>query len=181
MRPRGDRTCEGRSRRAWLATVTAGLGCSSPGRSWVPVRSGSTSRSWTTTPSGFELEVGWNPLVVTANLEATREPATYQGISVWGHTPVGEDVIQRLRMVGQALRSVRTSEPTVPELRDPASVPAWPTRPLRQWGTRGPFLGGGRSWRESRMTDPQRHMAPRVGTALHIRHRDMFTGRIQDG
>ena len=36
------------------------------------------------TPSGFEWEVGWNPIVVDEN---TWEPTTYQGISIWGHTP----------------------------------------------------------------------------------------------
>lgn len=76
------------------------------------------------TPSGFELEVGWNPLVVTEELESTWEPTTYQGISLWGHTRVGEDVIHKMSMVRQALRSTRRTEVTVPELRDPASVPA---------------------------------------------------------
>lgn len=33
------------------------------------------------TPSGFEWEVGWNPLVVD---EATWEPTTHRGISIWG-------------------------------------------------------------------------------------------------
>ena len=36
------------------------------------------------TPSGFEWEVGWNPIVVD---ETTWKPATHQGISIWGHTP----------------------------------------------------------------------------------------------
>ncbi|MCB0893784.1 MAG: VOC family protein [Nocardioides sp.] len=76
------------------------------------------------TPSGFELEVGWSPLVVTEELESTWEPTTYQGISLWGHTPVGEDIIHKMGMVRQALRSARYAEGTVPELRDPASVPA---------------------------------------------------------
>lgn len=34
-------------------------------------------------PSGFEWEVGWNPVVVD---EATWEPGTHQGISIWGGT-----------------------------------------------------------------------------------------------
>lgn len=76
------------------------------------------------TPSGFELEVGWSPLVVTEELESTWEPTTYQGISLWGHTPVGEDIIHKMGMVRQALRSARRAEAAVPELRDPASVPA---------------------------------------------------------
>ncbi len=34
------------------------------------------------TPSGFEWEVGWNPIVVD---EAAWQPTTHQGISIWGH------------------------------------------------------------------------------------------------
>ena len=45
------------------------------------------------TPSGFEFEVGWNPIVVD---EATWEPTTHQGISIWGHTPVGQTVVDKL-------------------------------------------------------------------------------------
>lgn len=44
------------------------------------------------TPSGFELEVGWNPVVVTPELEATWEPSDYDAISTWGHTVVGNKV-----------------------------------------------------------------------------------------
>ncbi len=45
------------------------------------------------TPSGFEWEVGWNPIVVD---ETTWEPTTYQGISIWGHTPEGQTIIDKL-------------------------------------------------------------------------------------
>ena len=45
------------------------------------------------TPSGFEWEVGWNPIVVD---EATWKPTTHQGISIWGHTPEGQTVIDKL-------------------------------------------------------------------------------------
>lgn len=76
------------------------------------------------TPSGFELEVGWNPLVVTPDLEKAWEPTTYRGISVWGHTPVGEDVVHKMGMVANALRSTREKEQTVPELRALDGVPA---------------------------------------------------------
>ena len=48
------------------------------------------------TPSGFELEMGWNPVTVGPEQEATWEPTTYQGISIWGHTPVGETVVTKL-------------------------------------------------------------------------------------
>lgn len=39
---------------------------------------------YATTPSGFEWETGWNPIVVDEN---TWEPTTHKGISIWGHTP----------------------------------------------------------------------------------------------
>lgn len=45
------------------------------------------------TPSGFEWEVGWNPIVVD---ERTWEPTTHQGISIWGHTPVGQTILDKL-------------------------------------------------------------------------------------
>ncbi|MGB8405117.1 MAG: VOC family protein [Mycobacterium sp.] len=45
------------------------------------------------TPSGFEWEVGWNPIVVDEN---TWEPTTYQGISIWGHTPEGQRIVDKL-------------------------------------------------------------------------------------
>ena len=48
------------------------------------------------TPSGFEWELGWNPIVVD---EATWEPTTHQGISIWGHTPEGQTVAGKTRPV----------------------------------------------------------------------------------
>nr|WP_246461805.1 VOC family protein [Nocardia transvalensis] len=70
------------------------------------------------TPSGFELEVGWNPVVIGPELESTWEPTTYQGISVWGHTPVGETVLGKFGQFRQALRAARTPEITVPQLAE---------------------------------------------------------------
>lgn len=68
------------------------------------------------TPSGFELEVGWNPVIVTPELESTWEPCTYQGISIWGHTPVGETVVTKLNQFRVALSSLREVEQQVPAL-----------------------------------------------------------------
>lgn len=68
------------------------------------------------TPSGFELEVGWNPIVITPEREATWEPSTYQGISIWGHTTVGQTVLDKFAQFRRALETVRTPEITVPEL-----------------------------------------------------------------
>ncbi|MBI3217466.1 MAG: VOC family protein [Mycobacterium sp.] len=65
------------------------------------------------TPSGFEWEVGWNPIVVD---EATWEPTTHQGISIWGHTPVGQTVIDKLAQFRTGCRSLLQHEDIVPEL-----------------------------------------------------------------
>src|SRR5882757_8056576 len=45
------------------------------------------------TPSGFEWEVGWNPIVID---ELTWLPTTYQGISIWGHTSEGQTIVDKL-------------------------------------------------------------------------------------
>jgi len=65
------------------------------------------------TPSGFEWELGWNPLVVD---ESTWEPATYQGISIWGHTPVGQTVIDKLGQFKIGAQSLVRREDVVPAL-----------------------------------------------------------------
>jgi 2,3-dihydroxybiphenyl 1,2-dioxygenase len=59
------------------------------------------------TPSGFEWEVGWNPIVVD---ESTWNPMTHHGISLWGHTPVGQGVIDRLGQFAHAARSLAHTE-----------------------------------------------------------------------
>lgn len=58
------------------------------------------------TPSGFEWEVGWNPIVVD---EATWEPTTHQGISIWGHTRAGQTVIEKLAQFKTAATSLMGS------------------------------------------------------------------------
>ncbi|MFE5814793.1 VOC family protein [Streptomyces sp. NPDC056479] len=65
------------------------------------------------TPSGFEWEVGWNPLVVD---ETTWEPSTHQGISIWGHTPVGRRIVDKLDQFRLGARSLARPEKTVPAL-----------------------------------------------------------------
>jgi 2,3-dihydroxybiphenyl 1,2-dioxygenase len=65
------------------------------------------------TPSGFEWEVGWNPIVVD---EATWEPATYQGISIWGHTPEGQTIVQKLTQFKTGAASLLHNEDVVPAL-----------------------------------------------------------------
>jgi 2,3-dihydroxybiphenyl 1,2-dioxygenase len=65
------------------------------------------------TPSGFEWEVGWNPIVID---ETTWEPTTHQGISIWGHTPVGQTIIDKLDQFRLGARSLAHPEKTVPAL-----------------------------------------------------------------
>ncbi|MGZ8803222.1 MAG: VOC family protein [Mycobacterium sp.] len=65
------------------------------------------------TPSGFEWEVGWNPIIVD---ESTWKPTTHQGISIWGHTPEGQTVVDKLEMFAVAARSLRRREDAVPAL-----------------------------------------------------------------
>ncbi|SOX55204.1 extradiol ring-cleavage dioxygenase [Mycobacterium ahvazicum] len=68
------------------------------------------------TPSGFEWEVGWNPIVVD---ESTWNPTTHQGISIWGHQPEGQTVIAKLNQFAVAARSVLQREDTVAALSAP--------------------------------------------------------------
>lgn len=73
------------------------------------------------TPSGFELEVGWNPIVVTPESEAAWEPKTYQGISIWGHNTVHETLADKLAQLRTIAGRLRTPEITVPELTGAAT------------------------------------------------------------
>lgn len=65
------------------------------------------------TPSGFEWEVGWNPIVID---ETTWEPSTHQGISIWGHLPVGQTIVDKLDQFRFGARSLARPENTVPAL-----------------------------------------------------------------
>src|ERR1700758_2133280 len=71
------------------------------------------------TPSGFEWEVGWNPIVVD---EKTWEPSTHQGISIWGHTREGQTIIEKLGQFKTAAQSLLHREDTVPALAH-ANIP----------------------------------------------------------
>ena len=100
-----------------LATSTASPISGSP---WPgPSASTPTTGNCPTTASprpGFELEVGWNPVVIAPELEATWEPSHYQGISLWGHTVVGENVATVMSKFQAAVHSLREREETVPAL-----------------------------------------------------------------
>ncbi|MGW0457306.1 VOC family protein [Streptomyces tendae] len=65
------------------------------------------------TPSGFEWEVGWNPIVIDEN---TWQPSTHQGISIWGHLPVGQTIVDKLDQFRLGARSLARPEITVPTL-----------------------------------------------------------------
>jgi 2,3-dihydroxybiphenyl 1,2-dioxygenase len=65
------------------------------------------------TPSGFEWELGWNPIVVDEN---TWEPTTHQGISIWGHTPEGQTIIEKLGQFRTGAASLLHNEDVVPAL-----------------------------------------------------------------
>ncbi len=65
------------------------------------------------TPSGFEWEVGWNPIVVD---ESTWQPTTYQGISMWGHTREGQTLLGKLAQFKTGAASLLHAEDVVPEL-----------------------------------------------------------------
>ena len=65
------------------------------------------------TPSGFEWEVGWNPIVVD---EKTWEPTTYQGISIWGHTREGQSIVDKLAQFKTGAQSLLRREDTVKAL-----------------------------------------------------------------
>nr|WP_279671688.1 VOC family protein [Flexivirga meconopsidis] len=65
------------------------------------------------TPSGFEWELGWDPIIITPELEAEWAPRTYDSISIWGHTQVGAAVGQRLAQLGHAVGSLRHDDPAL--------------------------------------------------------------------
>ncbi len=65
------------------------------------------------TPSGFEWEVGWNPIVVNEN---TWEPTTYRGISIWGHTREGQTIIEKFSQLKTGATSLLRDEDVVPAL-----------------------------------------------------------------
>jgi 2,3-dihydroxybiphenyl 1,2-dioxygenase len=59
-------------------------------------------------PSGFEIELGWNPIVVQD--ESAWQVAKYRGISLWGHQPMNLDAATRIRRAGRGLASLARQE-----------------------------------------------------------------------
>ena len=62
-------------------------------------------------PSGFDVELGWNPIVVRD--EAAWQPAHYQGISLWGHFPESLTLGSKLGQMGRGIASLTRKEYTV--------------------------------------------------------------------
>jgi 2,3-dihydroxybiphenyl 1,2-dioxygenase len=59
-------------------------------------------------PSGFEIELGWNPIVVQD--EQAWQIARHRGISLWGHQPMNLDAVTRIRRAGRGLVSLTRRE-----------------------------------------------------------------------
>ncbi|MBA5635784.1 VOC family protein [Duganella sp. LX20W] len=59
------------------------------------------------TPSGFEIEFGWNPVVVD---EASWQPAVWDRISTWGHHFEGQSLGGRLGQLGRSVASLLRKE-----------------------------------------------------------------------
>lgn len=62
-------------------------------------------------PSGFEIEIGWNPLLVD---ESSWQPKVHRGISLWGHRPENLTLANRLGRFKNGLSSLLKEE-YVPE------------------------------------------------------------------
>lgn len=59
-------------------------------------------------PSGFQIELGWNPIHVD---ETTWQPTSYPQISLWGHTPKDMTVIDKAAEFSRGLLSLTRKEP----------------------------------------------------------------------
>lgn len=59
-------------------------------------------------PSGFEVELGWNPIVVRD--EPAWQVAAYRGISLWGHQPMNLGAGTRIRRAARGLASLARTE-----------------------------------------------------------------------
>jgi 2,3-dihydroxybiphenyl 1,2-dioxygenase len=70
------------------------------------------------TPSDFQVEVGWNPVLVED--EISWQPAVHQGISIWGHQPKDQTLGDKLREVRYAVGSLFRNEYTVPQSKGAA-------------------------------------------------------------
>lgn len=58
-------------------------------------------------PSGFEIEFGWNPIAVE---EGGWQPSLHQGISIWGHKPQDQSLGDKLGELRLAVTSLFRTE-----------------------------------------------------------------------
>lgn len=68
------------------------------------------------TPSGFQIECGWNPILVQD--ESTWTPKVHQGISFWGHQPKDQTKGDKLNELRYGIRSLFKDEYTVPTAKE---------------------------------------------------------------
>ena len=61
-------------------------------------------------PSDFEIELGWNPLVVDDVAERTWTPGAYRGISLWGHFPENQSLGLKAGQFARGLLSLTRRE-----------------------------------------------------------------------
>jgi hypothetical protein len=61
-------------------------------------------------PSGFEMELGWNPIAVD---ERDWRPQRYRGISLWGHRPENLTLTNRVGRMARGVSSLANREYTV--------------------------------------------------------------------
>ena len=59
------------------------------------------------TPSGFDIEYGWNPLKVN---EDEWQQSHYQGISLWGHKPIDMTPLDKIKEVLTGVKSLMRNE-----------------------------------------------------------------------
>lgn len=67
------------------------------------------------TPSGFEIELGWQPIVVPA--DRPWQTAQYRGISLWGHFTENQGLGAKLRRGARAVGSLARREYTLNTVR----------------------------------------------------------------
>ena len=67
-------------------------------------------------PSDFQIEVGWNPILVTD--ESAWRPVVHQGISLWGHQPKDQTLGDKLREMRCAIGSLFRDEYTIQKRGD---------------------------------------------------------------
>ena len=66
-------------------------------------------------PSGFEVELGWNPILVD---EQKWQVGSYRGISLWGHFKENLSLGMQVKQAARGIASLRHQEYVLPPFRD---------------------------------------------------------------